>query len=80
MEFQTAKAILVWCLAINYGILFVWFFAFVFAKKLMYSIHTRLFALKEEEFDSIHYRSMAQYKIMVILFNLTPYLALVAVS
>lgn len=76
MELEVLKKVLLWCVAINYGVLLVWFFAFVFAKNLMYSIHSKWFLLSKEEFNKTHYKGMAYYKIGIILFYLTPYLAL----
>lgn len=76
MNLETLKELLLWCTIINYCVLLVWFFVFVFARGFILGIHGRWFKLSNEEFDSIHYRGMAYYKIGVILFNLTPYLAL----
>jgi len=46
----------------------------------MYRLHSRWFKLSEERFDAIHYQGMAVYKVGVLLFNLTPYLAILVVG
>lgn len=79
MDIATLKELLLWCTIINYCMLLIWFFVFVFAKSFMLDIHGRWFKLSNEEFDSIHYRGMAYYKIGILLLNLSPYLALVIV-
>lgn len=67
---------LLWCLAANYTILLVWFFAFVFARDWIYRLHARWFSLQRGTFDAIHYGGMAAYKLAIFLFNLVPLVAL----
>ena len=61
---------------VNYAILIAWFLAFVFARDWMRRLHGRWFKLPDATFDAIHYAGMAAYKIGILLFNLTPLLAL----
>lgn len=67
---------LLWCLVTNYVILLVWFFAIVFARGVVKNLHGRWFKLSDESFDTVHYGGMAIYKIGILLFNLSPLLAL----
>lgn len=76
MNMTFAQDFLLYCLAINYGILLVWFMAFRFGHAWLFKLHGRWFRLSEERFDAIHYGGMAAYKIGVLLFNLTPFIAL----
>ncbi len=80
MDVEGAKAFLLWCLVINYGVLLVWFAAFRLAHDWMFGLHGRWFRIPEERFDAIHYAGMAVYKIGVLLLNLAPYVALVIIS
>jgi len=80
MSVMDIKDFLLWCLALNYGILLLWFAAFTFAHDGLYKLHGRWFRLTEAQFDSIHYAAMAVYKVGVLLFNLVPYLALLIVE
>jgi len=70
------KDILIWCVGLNYAVLFVWFGAFVFAHGWMYRVHSRWFKLSVETFDAIHYSGLAVYKIGILLLNLVPLVAL----
>jgi hypothetical protein len=70
------KDVLLWCVAINYGVLLVWFGLFVYAHDWMYRIHTRWFKISVEVFDAIQYAGLSVYKIGIILFNLVPLVAL----
>jgi hypothetical protein len=65
---------------INYGILIIWFLFCIVGHDWMYRYHTKFFTLSVETFDAIHYGSMAFFKLIVIVFNLVPYLALRIVS
>jgi len=74
------KDFLLACLVANYAVLLVWFAVFVFARRWLFALHTRWFQLGAESFDAIHYGGMAVYKIGVLLFNLTPLVALCFVA
>lgn len=80
MHMNEIKDALLWCVVINYGILFVWFGVFVFAYDWLYRMHTRWFKLSVETFDAIHYAGMATYKIGIIFLNLVPLLALYLIA
>jgi hypothetical protein len=49
---------------------------FWFGHDWMFRLHSRWFHLSKEGFDSVHYASMAAYKLGILLLNLTPYVAL----
>ena len=67
---------LLYCTLINYVILLIWFFAFIFAKDLMKKLHRQWFNLSDQNFDAIHYSAMAVYKIGILLLNFVPFIAL----
>ena len=73
---ENLRILLGWCSVINMMILLVWFLAFVFARNLVFKMHTRWFRISEERFDEIHYTMMGYYKLAWFLFNLLPYLVL----
>ena len=74
------KHFLLWCVGLNYALLFIWFGAFIFAHDCMYRMHGRWFKLSIDTFDAIHYAGLAVYKIGIILLNLVPLIALYLVS
>lgn len=65
-----------YCLILNYAILIIWFLAFVFIKNFIKKLHLQWFKLSDTQFDVIHYSAMAVYKILILVFNLVPYIAL----
>ena len=80
MNLAIARDVLLWCTAINYGVLLCWFLVFVFAHDWMFRLHGRWFRLRVEQFDAIHYAATAVYKIGILLLNLVPYVALLIVA
>ena len=76
MNIETVRRALLWCTVINYGILLVWFFAFLLAHDWIYQFHSRWFNLSVDQFDMLHYAGMSIYKIGILLLNLVPFIAL----
>jgi hypothetical protein len=74
------KEFLIYCTATNYGILLVWFGVFTIAHGWLYRLHSRWFKFSPDQFDAFQYAGMALYKIGILLFNLTPLLALLFIS
>ena len=79
MNPNEVRDLLLWCVVINYGILFIWFGVFCIAHDWLYQLHVRWFKLSHDAFDAIHYAGMAIYKIGIMLFNLVPLIALYVV-
>lgn len=80
MTINEIKEILLYCVAINYAILLIWFGVFFFAHDWLFRMHTRWFRMSAETFDMLNYAGMAAYKIGVVLFNLVPWIALSMVA
>ncbi len=76
MTIEMLERALMWCLIFNYGLLLIWFAAFLLAHDWIYRMHTRWFTLSVEKFDEVHYFGMAVFKIFVLVFNLAPFIAL----
>jgi hypothetical protein len=76
MPIETLQEILGWCSLINMGLLFLWFLAFVFAHNRIYELHRLWFRLSVEQFDAIHYGAMGIVKMMILAFNVVPYVVL----
>lgn len=76
MSVEIITAVLGWCTLINFALLAWWLLFVVFAHDWTYRVNARWFKLSEEKFDSIHYTLMGSFKMLVIVFNLVPYLAL----
>ena len=73
---ENVRKFLGWCLVINIGFLIYWIPALTLGNEFVFQIHTCWFDIPHDRFDEIHYTMMGYYKLMVILFNVTPYLVL----
>ena len=76
MALETVREVLGWCTLINMGVLLWWFGWLAFARDLVYRLHSRWFTIPSEHFDTVHYAAMASFKLLVLVLNLVPYLAL----
>lgn len=66
----TIQTFFLYCFLINYGLLFYWFGMFIFAHDWMYKLHSKWFSIPVAEYDAIHFKAMAYFKLLVIVFNL----------
>jgi len=76
MSVEILSKFLLWCAVVNYAILIIWFVVFVFAREWVYEIHSKWYPISSEQFNAINYAGAAIYKILVLVFNLVPYIAL----
>jgi hypothetical protein len=76
MNIEVVRGILLWCTAINYAVLTIWFLAYVLAHASLCRLWGRWFRLTQEQFDALNFGGMAVYKVGVLLFNLVPCVAL----
>ena len=76
MTVEFLQGFLGWCAVINYAALMLWFFMFAVARDWMYKVHGKWFTISNERFDEIHYSLMGWFKLLILVFNLVPYLVL----
>jgi hypothetical protein len=65
-----------WMTLINVGIMILSAILIVSLKPFIGKFHGRLFGLSEETLNPILYGYLGIYKVLIIVFNLVPYLAL----
>jgi hypothetical protein len=76
MTTNAIKDFLLFCVILNYVILFIWAGVFIFAHDGLYRMHSRWFRLTAETFDAVHYAGLGIYKIGILLLNLVPFIGL----
>ena len=79
MDIQTLTAFFMWCTIINAGILVLWSVFFVFAPDFVYRIQSKWFPIPRETFNVAIYSFLGLFKVVFIVFNLAPYVALLIV-
>lgn len=76
MELETLRAFFGWCTVLNGGFLILSFLILALAGNWVYRMQVRWFPISREAFTLAMYCFLGAMKILVLLFNLTPYLAL----
>lgn len=76
MQIEILRDLLAWCALTNIVLYLWWVLIFIYAHDWMFRFHSRWFNLTQDRFDSIHYAGIAFYKILIIFFNLIPYVVL----
>ncbi len=80
MDIQTVTTFFMWCTIINGGLLIVWSGFSVFAPDRVYGTQSRWFPIRRDIFDVVLYSFIGLFKILFLVFNLVPYLALLIVG
>lgn len=65
-----------WCTIINFGLLAFSSITLTLFRKQVITIHAKLFGIKEKKLPKIYFKFLAYFKLVVIILNLTPYIAL----
>jgi len=73
---QFVRNSLLWCAAINYSVLIIWFLLMAFPHGWLYRLWGRWFRLTADQFDFINFTGIALYKVAILLLNLVPWVAL----
>ncbi len=65
-----------WCLLINSVVLLITTVGFKLARKKVVDIHSQMFGVESSELSKIYFKYLANYKLLVIVFNLVPFITL----
>jgi len=80
MTMDVMKQFFMWCTIINGGLFILSSVILMCAGNLVYKIHSKLFPMPRESFNAIIYSFLGFMKVIVIMFNLVPYIALAIIS
>lgn len=80
MEIQTATRFFLWCTIIDGGLLLFWTGACLLAPDRVYRIQNRFFPMPRATYNTVMYVFIGAFKLLVIVFNVTPLLALLIVG
>ena len=73
---ETMIEFLGWCSVINIGMLIFYSIFIIIFTDTMVKIHTKMFDLDKNYLTQAYFKYLAQYKIIIIIFNIVPYFAL----
>lgn len=80
MNITILRDFFMWCTIINGSLLIFSFLVCGYAGNWVYKMHSRWFKIPRESFDAILYGFFGAMKILVLMLNLVPYVALVIIS
>jgi hypothetical protein len=79
MDIPTLTSFFMWCSIINGGILAVWTLSAITVPDLVYRTQ-QAFPIPRETFNVVFYSFIGLFKIVFLVFNLVPYLALLIIA
>ena len=80
MDIETLRSFFMWCTLINGGLLMLWTVMFLAAPDLVYRTQRKFFPISKEVFNVVMYSFLGLFKILFLIFNLVPFIALSTVG
>jgi len=80
MDIQTLTTFFMWCTILNVALLVLSSLICLCAGDWAYQIHSKLFSISRETFNVVIYSFIALYKLLIFVFILIPYIALLIVG
>jgi hypothetical protein len=76
MDIQTLTTFFMWCTIVNGALLALWTVTCISTPDLVYRMQSRFFPIPRATFDLVIYCFLGLFKIVWLVFNAVPYLAL----
>jgi hypothetical protein len=77
MSVTTAQSVLLWCILINVGGLMLWGLLIVLLPhEWLHRLWGRWLRISPEQFDTVNFAGIVFYEILIFVFNVVPYIAL----
>ena len=80
MDLQTLTTFFMWCTIMNGALLVLWTIMCMSAPDLVYRTQRKWFPIPRETFNMVMYSFLGAFKIVFLVFNLVPYVALLIVG
>ena len=76
VDMNTLTVFLGWCSVINIGVLLFTTILLVVMKGPISRIHSKIFGVSQPDLASVYIQYLSNYKIVIFIFNIVPYVAL----
>ncbi len=73
---EVVREFLGWCSVINIGMLFLSTIMLIIMRGWIVNIHAKMTGVSESELPAIYLQFLGNYKMLIIVLNLVPYIAL----
>ena len=80
MDINSLRAFFKWCTILNGGLLILASLDLAFAGDRVFQLQSQWFPIDRDDFNLAIYELLGLFKIVVIAFNLVPYIALVIIG
>ena len=80
MDIQTLTRFFMWCTILSGSILAVWTIFFEFAPDFAFRTQSKFFPISREAYNVVIYSAFAVFRILFVVFNLVPFVALLIVG
>jgi hypothetical protein len=80
MTLENLREFLLWCMVINVGLLIFSLLFIILTHDWVYRFQGKLYGLPEAKVASTWIKSLAFYKVLIIVFNVVPYIALLIIE
>jgi len=80
MDIQTLTTFFMWCTVMNGALLVLWTTMCILVPDLVYRTQSKWFPIPRETFNVVIYAFLGLFKIVFLLFNVVPYVALLIVG
>ena len=76
VDMNTLTVFLGWCSVINIGVLLFTTILLVVMKGPISRIHSKIFGVSEPDLAAVYIQYLSNYKIVIFIFNIVPFIAL----
>ncbi len=76
MDIQTLTLFFMWCTIISSGFLLFLALIFMLTPNLVYRLQSKFIPITRETFNIVFYSFMGFFKVVVLVFNVVPWIAL----
>ena len=80
MDIQTLTTFFMWCTIMNGALLVLWTTMCILTPDLVYRTQSKWFPIPRDTFNVVMYSFLGLFKIVFLVFNVVPYVALLIVG
>jgi len=80
MDIQTFTSFFMWCTIINTGFLLFLALVYLLAPDLTYRLQSKFIPISRETFHVVFYSFIGLFKVLVLVFNVVPWIALLIIG
>ncbi len=80
MDIQTLITFFTWCTILNLTVFLFWTAIFMFIPESTYRTQSKWFPISRENYNLVYYSFLGLFKIVFLVFNVTPLLTLLIIN